>query len=67
MVAVELGRDEFFADIAVGKIEQLSAQVDGDLSRSHNGLGSLLTYHVAMAHLEEVLHFPLDVLHGQAS
>ena len=62
MVAIE-----FLADIAVGEVEQLSAQVDGDLSRSYNGLGSLGAYHVAMAHLEEVLHFPLDILHGQAS
>ena len=62
MVAIE-----FLADIAVGEVEQLSAQVDGDLSRSHNGLGSLWAYHVAMAHFEEVLHFALDVLHGQAS
>ena len=33
MVAIE-----FLADIAVGEVKELSAQVDGDLSRSHNGL-----------------------------
>lgn len=58
---------EFLADVVEGKIEQLSAKVDGDLPRVDDVSGSLRTDEVAVLDLEEGFNFLLNVLDGQIS
>ena len=58
---------EFLADVVEGKIEQLSAKVDGNLPRVDDVSGSLRTDEVAVLDLEEGFNLLLNVLDGQIS
>ena len=58
---------KFLADVVEGKIEQLSAKIDGDLPRVDDVSGSLRTDEVAVLDLEEGFNLLLNVLDGQIS
>ena len=60
VVAVEL-----LADGGVGHVEQLAAEVDGDVARVDDVARALVADQVLLADLEELAHHLLDVLDGE--